>query len=109
MMGLKAPKDMFEPFKLNENNQLNQTTMIEKKRYGKSELAMIYFPETDDPDVARNHLRDWINRNPELLAALRKFRRGKFMKDFIWEEVEQIMYYLGEPNEKPMITHERVR
>ena len=31
------------------------------------------------------------------------------MKDFIWEEVEQIMYYLGEPNEKPMITHEKVR
>ena len=83
-----------------------------RKDFGKGEFET-YTTETgflySDIHHILNHLRDWINRNPELLAALRKFRRGKFMKDFIWEEVEQIMYYLGEPNEKPMITHEKVR
>ena len=41
------------------------------KSYPKSELAQLYFPDSD-PHVATNHLAQWIKRCPPLVAALAK-------------------------------------
>ena len=39
------------------------------KSYGKSELAMMYFPDSN-PHVALNRLNSWIRRCPPLADAL---------------------------------------
>lgn len=42
------------------------------KAYGKSELAMLYFPDAGSAHTAVNHLMSWIHRNPELSEELMK-------------------------------------
>ena len=64
---------------------------------GKSELAMLYFPQTESAHTAVNHLMSWINRNPELLEALRLTGYRKQAKYFSPKEVALIVDFLGEP------------
>lgn len=40
------------------------------KAYGKSELALQYFPEAASAHTAVNHLMSWIRRNPVLTEEL---------------------------------------
>ena len=54
------------------------------KSYPKSELAQLYFPDSD-PHVATNHLAQWIKRC------------SKNAKFFSPQAVRHIVEYLGEP------------
>ena len=66
------------------------------KPYGKSELAMMYFPESD-PHVALNRLNNWIRRCPPLVAALAGCYQSTRAKYFSPKAVRLIVEYLGEP------------
>nr|WP_297659725.1 DUF4248 domain-containing protein [uncultured Prevotella sp.] len=67
------------------------------KAYGKSELALQYFPEAPSAHTAVNHLMSWIRRNPELTEGLAKLGYRKSSKFFTPKEVAMIVEYLGEP------------
>ncbi|MBR6170106.1 MAG: DUF4248 domain-containing protein [Bacteroidaceae bacterium] len=66
------------------------------RSYAKSELAMLYFPDSD-PHVATNHLNAWIRRCPPLVAALAACYQSKNAKFFSPQAVRHIVEYLGEP------------
>lgn len=66
------------------------------RAFSKCELAMLYSPEIT-PRSAVNRLARWIRLNKELSQAL--YERGYRPKQqlFTPTQVEQIVYYLGEP------------
>lgn len=70
--------------------------MAEIKRYSKTELAMLYFPDST-PDTARKHLMGWINSNKELTTALKQ--AGYQPHDRILKKrfVKLIFEYLDDP------------
>ena len=68
---------------------------MEQKSYGKSELAMLYFPDSM-PSVALKRLNRWINNIPELKLELYKSHIGKNSKSWTRQQVDLITYYLGE-------------
>ena len=70
--------------------------MFKIKAYGKSELAMLYFPNSD-PHVATNRLRNWINRCQELSIKTNACNNSRFAKFYSAEQVRLIIKYLGEP------------
>ena len=71
--------------------------MFEIKSYGKSELAMLYFPGTADPHVATNHLAAWIRRCKPLSRDLKALGVSKRAKLYTPKEVALIVHYFGEP------------
>ena len=74
------------------------------RSYAKSELAMLYFPDSD-PHVATNHLMQWIKRCPPLMDALASCYQdalascyqSKNAKFFSPQAVRHIVEFLGEP------------
>ena len=70
--------------------------MIEKRSYGKQELAMLYFPKAA-PKVALNRLVRWIKRCPELTQQMQQSRTGKFAHFYSKQQVEAIVDYLDDP------------
>lgn len=72
------------------------TENILKGSYGKSELAMLYFPDSN-PHVALNRLNAWIRRCPLLTEALADCSQGTHAKYFSPKAVRLITEYLGEP------------
>jgi hypothetical protein len=66
------------------------------KSYPKSELALLYFPDST-PHVALNHLNSWIKQCPELVEELAGCHQSRFAKYFSKEAVRLIVEYLGEP------------
>ena len=66
------------------------------KSYGKSELAMMYFPDRN-PQVALNRLNSWIRRCPPLADALADCSQSLHAKYFSPKAVRLITEYLGEP------------
>jgi len=69
---------------------------FELRSYGKSELAMLYFPKSS-PDIALKRLNRWINNIKELKQALADCHIGKNAKCWSRHQVYLITYYLGEP------------
>ena len=69
---------------------------MEIKSYPKSELALMYFPDSS-PHVALNHLNSWIKRCPPLVDALAGCNQSRFAKYFSAKAVRLIVDYLGEP------------
>lgn len=67
------------------------------KAYGKSELALQYFPEAASAHTAVNHLMSWIRCNPVLTEELTRLGYRKSAKYFTPKEVGKIVEYLGEP------------
>ena len=102
-MLLKAPK--YDTYALQGCNHYivyqckNRENMMEfkVKAYGKSELAMLYFPDAGSSHTAVNHLMSWIHRNPELSEGLMKMGYRKSDKFFTPKQVAVIAEYLGEP------------
>ena len=70
--------------------------MIEKRSYGKAELAMLYFP-TATPKVALNRLVRWIKRSPELTQMIQRSPPGKFAHFYSKQQVEAIVDFLDDP------------
>lgn len=71
-------------------------TEFKIRSYGKSELAMMYFP-LSAPHTATNHLMAWIRRNRQLSAALEAMGYSRQSKCFTPKEVRAIVEVLGEP------------
>jgi len=61
------------------------------KSYGKSELAMKYFPNLT-PEAATNKFRNWLRINPKLKKLISKKRH-----DFTPKQVKKIVDEVGEP------------
>lgn len=70
---------------------------FEIRAYGKSELALCYFPTASTAHAAVNHLMAWINRCKTLQEALVESGYQKTAKFFTPKEVEMIVRYLGVP------------
>ena len=67
------------------------------RTYGKSELALLYFPEANTSHTAVNHLMSWVNRCKELKHELEEAGYQKTAKFFTPKEVTKIVEYLGYP------------
>ena len=70
--------------------------MIKIKTYGKSELALMYFPNST-PHVALNRLNAWIRHCAPLADALATCSHSPHAKYFSPKSVSLIIDYLGEP------------
>lgn len=71
--------------------------MFEIRTYGKSELALKYFPNCLTAHGALSNLCYWIRRNKQLTAELQKCGMPPCSKTFSPKEVALIIDYLGEP------------
>ena len=71
--------------------------MFKIQQYGKSELALLYFPNARTPSGALNNLNFWIDTMPGLRTRLRKIRMSKKAHFYTPREVEQIVKAIGEP------------
>jgi hypothetical protein len=67
------------------------------KCYGKSELAMMYFPDAETKKGALNNLNSWIRRNRNLCESLQQCGMPLKSKFFTPKEVSLIFHFLGEP------------
>jgi hypothetical protein len=65
--------------------------------YGKSELAMLYFPHVKTTKGALNNLNFLIDYNSELRCKLRKCGTPPRAHFYTAREVALIVSYLGEP------------
>ena len=77
---------------------MNTNDTFEIRTYGKSELAMLYFPKAETCSGAMSNLRYWIRRNSALLADLRDCSMPPRSKSFTPKEVSLIIHHLGEPS-----------
>jgi hypothetical protein len=68
----------------------NETFVI--RAYGKSELAMMYFPNSSSKRRALRKLQHWISINPRLSALI-----GSSGNYFTPKEVQLIVNEVGEP------------
>ncbi len=73
------------------------TNQFKTRAYGKSELALLYFPGAVSPHTAVNHLMSWIHRNPKLVKELEETDYRKSAKYFTPRQVTLVVEYLGEP------------
>ena len=71
--------------------------MNEIKSYRKSELALLYFPDSQTKEGALSNLKSWIRGNRELTDALHKCGMPPRKKSFTPKEVALIFHFLGDP------------
>ena len=67
------------------------------RAYGKSELAMLYFPNAMTAEGALSNLNYWIRQCKGLREALRACGMARQAKSYTPKEVALIVEYLGEP------------
>lgn len=79
------------------NNLKRKEYEFSVRPYTKQQLALLYFPDTDNPHTAVNHLMAWIRRCTALKAELDAMGMPKYAKYFSPREVGAIVRYLGEP------------
>ena len=70
---------------------------FEIRSYGKSELAMLYFPHAQTTEGALSNLRFWIRKCRDLDQALKACGMARQAKSYTPKEVALIVEYLGEP------------
>ena len=70
---------------------------FEIRSYGKSELAMLYFPNAMTAEGALSNLRFWIRKCRDLDEALKACGMARQAKSYTPKEVALIVEYLGEP------------
>ena len=71
--------------------------MFKIQQYGKSELALMYFPGAATASGALSNLNYWIRRNKKLVKALQNCGMPPKSKSFTPREVALIVEHLGEP------------
>ena len=79
------------------NQQGEPIRPFEIRSYGKSELAMLYFPDAKTKKGALNNLNYWIDYCPELRDKLHALNSPPHAHRFTRREVELIVEYLCEP------------
>ena len=70
---------------------------FEIRTYGKSELAMLYFPDTETSKGALNNLNYYIDNKPGLREALRAIGNPPGAHNYMPNEVELLVHSLGQP------------
>lgn len=70
---------------------------FEIRAYTKKELALCYFPESQNPHTAVGHLMRWITHCAPLYCELQQGGYQKNSKWFSPREVRLITEFLGEP------------
>lgn len=73
------------------------TNDFEIRTYGKSELAMLYFPNAETTKGALSNLSFWIRSNKKLVKELRKCGMPHKSKSYTPREVALIIHHLGPP------------
>lgn len=63
----------------------------------KSTLALLYFPQSSSPRIARQHLMRWVKNARGLQAELADLGYQKYQKRLSTEQRKIIEDYLGEP------------
>lgn len=76
---------------------MEKTSTFEIRAYGKSELAMLYFPMIESAKGALSNLNYWIRQNQSLCTALKDCGMSPKAKFFTPKEVALIAHFLGEP------------
>ena len=76
---------------------MEKDTTFEIRAYGKSELALLYFPNAGSTKGALCNLNYWISHNMELSTALRDCGMSSKAKFYTPKEVALIAHFLGEP------------
>ncbi len=71
-------------------------TSTAQRPYGRTELALRYFPRLS-AQAAWRRLRSWIERCAPLTAELRQMGYDGRRRWFTPAEAGRIMYYLGDP------------
>jgi len=71
--------------------------MFQIRQYGKSELALLYFPNARTTSGALNNLNFWIDTKPGLRQQLRQIGMPRKAHFFTPIEVELIVRAIGEP------------
>ena len=66
------------------------------QRISKTELALLYFPESS-PATARRHLMSWINQCQPLVEALHREHYNRQSHVFTKRQVQLIFDYLDDP------------
>ncbi|MBQ9523809.1 MAG: DUF4248 domain-containing protein [Bacteroidaceae bacterium] len=72
--------------------------MFKIQTYGKSELALMYFPNAQTSKGALNNLNLWIDTKPGLRMQLREICISKKAHHYTPLEVELIVESIGVPN-----------
>ena len=90
----KALRELLELINQKEGPEVRP---FEIRSYGKSELAMLYFPEAQTASGALSNLNFWIHRCTELHNAIWDCGMPRNAKCYTPKEVALITYFLGEP------------
>ena len=67
--------------------------------YGKSEFAMMMFPNIPDPKIAKAKLLRWIKRDPELYQRILSLASSVNDNDYSPEQIRLIINKFGAPGE----------
>lgn len=73
--------------------------MFPIKTYGKSEFAMMMFPDISDPKIAQNKLRRWIKLDPEFYKQIRNLARTINDNDYSPAQIRLMIDKWGAPGE----------
>lgn len=76
---------------------MNMNDNFEIRTYGKSELAMLYFPNAETTKGALNNLNYYIDHKRGLRKKLRQLGSPPRAHTYLPIEVELIVKALGEP------------
>ena len=68
-----------------------------QRMYSKTELGLLYFPDTTDGATARRHIMEWIKRCVPLWNELQRLGYQEHSQYFPPRLVSTIFEYLGEP------------
>ena len=82
---------------INQSGSVGPVKPFEIRSHGKSELAMLYFPNAQTAEGALSNLRFWIRRCRDLDDALKACGMARQGKSYTPKEVALIVEYLGEP------------
>ncbi len=69
------------------------------KTYGKSEFAMLMFPDIDDPRCAQNKLLRWIKHDPQFHNQLASLSPSVGSNDYSPEQIRLMVEKWGAPGE----------
>ncbi len=67
--------------------------------YGKSEFAMLMFPDIDNPKVAQNKLLRWIKLDPEFHQKLIALSSSVGRNDYSADQIKLMIDKWGAPGE----------
>ena len=73
--------------------------MFSIKTYGKSEFAMMMFPDISDPKIAQNKLRRWIKLDPEFHQQIQHLARSVNDNDYSPAQIRLMIEKWGAPGE----------